>query len=271
MKAPKDAEPSSTSEFLSQGQRNTSRQTDWTWDELVLACALVHRNGWREVKRTDRRAQELSDLLHAMGIHPQEARGDSFRNVSSVQRKTADLATAHPDYRGTTTKGGALTQKVVQEFLRRPEEMLAAADTIWKTITSGDAELLRAVSSPAPDEAEVVAPEGRIVERRHRFRERDPKLRAAKIKRVLAAGAPLACEVCAFDFLEFYGQHGSGYIEVHHRTPLHESGETETRLEDLALLCANCHQMSHRRLESTGTWPSVAELREVVNRGRSSP
>lgn len=54
----------------------------------------------------------------------------------------------------------------------------------------------------------------------------------------MAAGADIAYEVCGFDFGYVYGERGEGYIEVHHVRPLHISGETETRLDNLALLYA---------------------------------
>lgn len=243
------------------------RSPDWTWDEIVLACALTHDNNWKEVKRDDRRALELSDLLQLLPIHPPELRGDDFRNPSSIQRKTADIATAHPNYKGKTTKGGKLTRDVVNAFIARPQEMLAAAARIRALIASGDADALEAVSTPPPDEAEASADEGRILERLHRYRERNPRLRKQKISAVIASGKPLACEVCNFDFARTYGQHGDGYIEVHHVLPLHEAGPTRTELKDLALLCANCHRMCHRKLEKTSTWPSPSELRELLGRG----
>ena len=57
----------------------------------------------------------------------------------------------------------------------------------------------------------------------------------------------LACETCGFDFKAMCGPHGDGYIECHHVIPLHASGETKTRLDDLILICSNCHRMIHRR------------------------
>ena len=83
-----------------------------------------------------------------------------------------------------------------------------------------------------------------------------------KISSVLAAGGPLACEVCEFDFSKFYGDRGQGYIECHHVEPLHVGGERVRTIRDLALLCSNCHRMIHTR----PPWPSPAELREVVRR-----
>lgn len=241
---------------------------DWTRDELILACALVTRNEWREVKKNDPRALELSDLLRMMPIHPPEKRAPEFRNLDSVQRKTADLATARPGYTGAKTKGGRLTEEVAREFYERPEEMLAAADRIRATLASSDTMLLHALATPDPDEEEKAAREGRLLERVHRFRERNPRLRQKKIDSVRRAGGTLSCQVCGFNFAQSFGEHGEGYIEVHHVVPLHERGPSETRLADLALLCANCHRMSHRRLDRSGTWPSPDELRAIIDASR---
>lgn len=100
--------------------------------------------------------------------------------------------------------------------------------------------------------------EGRA--RAHLRRERDPKLRRRKIADTKRRGLPLSCEVCTFDFSRMYGNHGADYIECHHRIPLHVTGETQTRLADLALLCSNCHRMIHR----TKQWLTVEELQCIV-------
>lgn len=245
----------------------TTRSPAWTRDELILACAVVYRNEWHEVRKDDPRALELSHLLQCLPVHPHELRGPKFRTPSSVQRKTADLASAHPSYGGVTTKGGQLTKQIVDEFVERPDEMLSAADHIRSAIASADPEILNAIATPDPQEGEteeVTAVEGRILQRMHRFRERNARLRKQKIESVRRGGGALACQVCGFDFAQRFGSHGEGYIEVHHVLPLHETGTAETRLSDLALVCANCHRMSHRRLVGTGTWPSPQELREII-------
>jgi len=100
--------------------------------------------------------------------------------------------------------------------------------------------------------------EGRQVLKAHLARERSRELRAAKIRE---AGDVLRCEVCAFDFGAKYPGVGDGFIEVHHRTSLADrapAGGT-TKLEELALVCANCHRMLHRR-EST----TIDSLRNTV-------
>ena len=51
-------------------------------------------------------------------------------------------------------------------------------------------------------------------------------------------------QVCSFDFSTTYGTHGTGFIEVHHVSPLHTlKPGSRTRLQDVAVLCANCHRI----------------------------
>lgn len=76
----------------------------------------------------------------------------------------------------------------------------------------------------------------------------------------------LKCKVCEFDFEEFYGEWGKGFIEVHHLQPLATNqGEViETNPQtDLIVLCANCHRMVHRKLGITLT---IEELKEKIRR-----
>jgi 5-methylcytosine-specific restriction protein A len=236
------------------------RNPSWQRDELLLACALVVQNGWRELRENDLRVMDLSDVLQVLPLHPVETRGTMFRSTGSVSRKTTDLATAHPSYHGTPTRGGRLDKEVVAAFIARPAEMLAAADRIRSVAVSG----LLDVPPEQPDPDDEAAPEGRLLAKLHRARERDPKLREKKIKAVLAAGGSLKCEVCGFSFADTYGPLGEGYIEVHHTVPLHVSGETTTSLADLALLCSNCHRMCHRSASPEEPWRTPGALRALL-------
>ena len=130
-----------------------------------------------------------------------------------------------------------------------------------------EAQALRAVSVPVADDPllyldeeldEIAASEGRSVLVAHYRRERNRALRQAKIAAVRARGGHTGCEVCGFDFEATYGKIGEDFIEVHHVVPLHVSGETITRLGDLALLCSNCHRMVHRAIP----WLTPDQLRE---------
>jgi hypothetical protein len=80
----------------------------------------------------------------------------------------------------------------------------------------------------------------------HRRRERDLKLARAKIDDVLRKHNKICCEACGFDFAEHYGALGGEFGEVHHRVELSKEDERLVGLDDLAVLCANCHRMIHR-------------------------
>ncbi|MBK9934281.1 MAG: HNH endonuclease [Cytophagaceae bacterium] len=71
----------------------------------------------------------------------------------------------------------------------------------------------------------------------------------------------LCCDVCGFSFVEKYGEVGLGYIEAHHTYPISElTEETQTRPEDMALVCSNCHRMLHRRRP----WLDMEALKGLV-------
>jgi 5-methylcytosine-specific restriction enzyme A len=92
------------------------------------------------------------------------------------------------------------------------------------------------------------------------YYERDTKLRAKAIE---IHGT--TCMVCQTNFEAKYGTHGKDYIEVHHLTPLHTLIEKSliSPKEDMAVLCANCHRMIHRKKNMPLT---IKELKEIWNR-----
>ncbi|WP_225625568.1 HNH endonuclease [Streptomyces werraensis] len=246
-------------------QVKAAQNPDWARDEIILACNLVMANGWKGLDAQDGRVIELSALLQLLPIHADADRNETFRNPNGVARKTFDIATRHPDYRGKPTKGGALDVDVLHEFLARPDQMTEVARLIREGISTGELQdLVQADDGELDDD--FSAPEGRLLLRRHRARERNKELRKKKIDSVLQRGGTLACEACGFDFEEVYGERGAGYVECHHVVPLHEAGEGKTKLSDLALICANCHRMIHRR----APWPTPAELRTTIEDRRAS-
>ncbi|MFJ6754357.1 HNH endonuclease [Streptomyces sp. NPDC091273] len=246
------------------------RSPAWTWDELLLACALVVKNGWRELRAGDPAVTDLSGLLRALPLPERTGLADrlpEYRSAGSVSRKTTDLASNHPDYPGKPTKGGKLDKLIIKEFLAREASMLQAAQAIETGIGSGQLALI----PEQPDEADedgTTAAEGRLLARWAISRERNPMLRKRKIDQVRKLGLPLRCAVCTFDFHSAYGALGNGYIEVHHVLPLHISGPRETNLNDLALLCANCHRMCHRGHQGA-SWRTPDELKTEMEHSRS--
>ncbi|GAB3563401.1 HNH endonuclease [Spelaeicoccus albus] len=243
---------------------NKRRNPAWAREEIILVAEAVAANSWHELRTGDAEARELSKLLQKLDIHPVDARPHDFRSPGSVSRKTSDIMTAHSAYSGVRTKGGALTREVVQEFESDPSGMVAQAEYVRERATEGGA--LPSSGRVVDPDLGVPASEGGVRERAHLARERDKRIRKAKINAVRAAGGAIECEVCGFNFGAAYGNRGHGYIEVHHRVPLHVSGPTETSLADLALLCSNCHRMIHR----AHPWLTVEQLSEIASEGQET-
>lgn len=71
----------------------------------------------------------------------------------------------------------------------------------------------------------------------------------------------LFCENCGFDFSSKYGKRGADFIEAHHVKPVSEMTESNiTRVEDLVMLCANCHSMIHVKRP----WLTMTELKKIT-------
>lgn len=99
--------------------------------------------------------------------------------------------------------------------------------------------------------------------RKHKYYERDRSIIIDKKNAVLQAKGRLDCECCDTNFETYYGSIGEGFIECHHIFPIGSGVERVTELSDLALVCANCHRMLHRRRDN-GTYHSVKSLRNLI-------
>jgi predicted HNH restriction endonuclease len=113
------------------------------------------------------------------------------------------------------------------------------------------------------DDDDMIFPEGKMKYFVHRKREREPKIaRLVKQKR-LKYDPFLRCDICGFSFKEVYGDIGKGFIEAHHVIPLSDlKEETETKLEDIVLVCSNCHRMLHRKRP----WVTIDQLKTLTSK-----
>lgn len=114
----------------------------------------------------------------------------------------------------------------------------------------------------------VVIEEGTLERRNVTQRKRSDKLRTKAIEKYKAEnGNKLPCKACDFDFEDTYGEHGKGFIEIHHTKPVHESDiegtqqEINEALKKVVPLCSNCHRMVHRKKNSM---LSVEELKNLI-------
>lgn len=143
--------------------------------------------------------------------------------------------------------GSKLDANVFKEFYKNRDRLHSIANEIKKA--SMIVEIKDKIYTVEDDEQTLADSviEGQVLYKLHKVRERDIEIVRAKKKQVQEREGKLACEACIFEFEEFYGEIGKGYIECHHRIPLHTlKVETKTTLEDLSLVCSNCHRMLHR-------------------------
>lgn len=192
-----------------------------------------------------------------MPIEPELAESPTFRNPNGVQLKVYNFAAIDPEGEiEGMSHGGVGDQLVFDEFASNPERLHVVAEAIRANLDG-----LRPAEAEVEEEGISEAAEGAVLTRVHRVRERSAKLIAAKKRQVMDAEGALRCEGCAFDFHETYGDRGEGFIECHHTRPVSELTPGErTRIEDLALVCCNCHRMIHVRRP----WLSMSELRSLV-------
>jgi 5-methylcytosine-specific restriction enzyme A len=233
-----------------------SRKDAWLRDELILALDLYRREGRNPSSESVR---ELSEQLRSIPLEPHLAEDPVFRNEVGVRMKVSNFVSINPaeETRGMS-RGGRGDGVVFDEFWDDPARLEATAQAIRANMTA-----IAPDPDPVGDEDDDTAEaiEGEILTRRHKTRERNRRLRERKKAEALAATGRLECEGCGFDFAARYGERGDGYIECHHTVPLSDLRPgTRTRLNDLALVCANCHRMIHRKAE----WLSMDELRATV-------
>jgi 5-methylcytosine-specific restriction protein A len=84
-----------------------------------------------------------------------------------------------------------------------------------------------------------------------------------KLKSVMREVGFLQCECCGTAAEAYPPEYRKSVFEVHHRRPLSE-GSTLTGVDDLALLCANCHRAIHTF--PNDQMPSVDEFRQQLQK-----
>ena len=229
----------------------------WTRDELIVTLDFYFEHSPRIPDKQSLEILELSEFLNSLKRSLGGEGGGSFRNANGVYMKLMNFRRFDPSYAGKGLERGGKDDEVVWNLYASDRPLLRKLASNIRSFVETESSQAFPLGAEIDEESE----EGRILTRTHSFRERDPKLVARKKQRVLQELGCLACEVCGFDFSEAYGARGQGYIECHHTKPVSElrAGES-TKIVDLALVCANCHRMIHRRRP----WISVDELRSIL-------
>ena len=178
------------------------------------------------------------ELQKAWGVVAKQVRyretGDWY---SSLSRFPAALFDAH----------GYVLFATQEDYQNSPHISIGKQISVRKPGISAIPDYILGADSQASQSLDVdihtvEATEGRRRLVLHLQRERNQTV--VRSKKKLAAS--LDCEVCGFSFSRTYGSAASDYCEVHHLKPLSDVEDTaQTRMEDLAILCANCHRVVH--------------------------
>ncbi len=234
---------------------------NWQRDEIILALDLYFDLEPREMDNANPKVIELSQTLNNLPIHKGAKLNQKFRNPNGVGLKLSNFKAIDPDFDGKGMVRYSISDlKIFEEFKGRRDELKRLANRI-KAITIKD-DLNHQLSVLSDSEEDLTSVnEGNVIYKLHKLRERNPSLARLKKKKYLDKYGKLDCEVCGFDFFNKYGQLGMGFIECHHRTPLANLEEsTKTKLEDLALVCSNCHRMLHKGIDTL----SIKELKTLI-------
>lgn len=239
---------------------------NWTTDELILALELYLAD-YREKSADDKHDKviELSKMLNELGRVLGTRTGNGYRNPNGVSMKLLNFSSLDPKKTGQGKAGlkqvSKLDRRVWDRFALHPEELRKTADAIRSRLK----EFARTGHAVGGDEEPDLqeAPEGRLLTRTHRVRERQPKLVKACKKRAKELYGYLACAACGFNFGEVYGDDADHIIDCHHTKPVHTLDEDgKTHIDDLELLCSNCHRVVH----SFSPWLSIPELKNRLGR-----
>lgn len=235
---------------------SSKRNPPWSREELILALDLYRKYEGRDPGDKHPDVVALSALLREMAG---STGATTFRNPNGVAMKLMNFRSLDPAFTAGGGKGlasaGRLDREVWDEFADDRSGLAIAAEGIRRGVEAG-------LDDDVLDElAGYEAKEGRVSYRLHKQLERDRKIVALRKRQALLKHGTLACEACAFDFQAAYGARGAGYIEAHHVNPVHamKAGST-TKLEDLALVCANCHRMIH----AAKPWLTIDQLRTLL-------
>ncbi len=238
------------------------RNPPWHRDEIILALDLYSRLEPGQINAKNPEIQELSRLLNRLPIF--EIRPDEvkFRNSNGVSLKLSNFLAIDDTYHGKGMQSfSQLDKKVFEEFESDSSRLHRVANSI-KSIAADPNLPNQLYLIPEDDEGEnFEVQEGAVIYKLHKFRERDSKIIELKKKQEFNKFGRLLCEACEFDFNIKYGELGFKYIECHHKTPLSNfSGTSQTTIDDLALVCSNCHRMLHRSIDTL----NVDSLRRLI-------
>jgi 5-methylcytosine-specific restriction protein A len=236
------------------------KRLDWKRDELILALDLYFRVDVRRKKQMLPSLTELSNVLKRLPLYAESEKEENYRSIDAIYMKLCNFLRLDPKYSGKGLRSGAkLDQEIWDRYSGSREELERVADLLRNSYKY-KVELSSILSHNTP-EAESFF-EGTILYKMHWIQDRNSPLIKIKKKQMWESRHKFLCEACDFDYFAYYGERGEGYIECHHNIPISQiKMEHEVKLQDLSLVCSNCHSIIHFRRP----WVMVEQLRKEVS------
>ena len=184
----------------------------WNKEETVAVLKLFLKNENKNLSKNNVKVLELAELFKREAI---ERKRETYPSAASIAMKLGNFTSL-------------LNQKGLPHVSKLDKQ-------VWQEY-----------AIPWYFQEIVNAEEGKQVTVTHLLYERNRCI-VNKKKQQAALKGELECEICHFNFEKVYGNVGRNFIEAHHIVPLAEAkGLHKTKLEDLILVCSNCHRMLHR-------------------------
>ena len=184
----------------------------WNKKETVAVLKLFLKNENKNLSKNNVKVLELAELFKREAI---ERKRETYPSAASIAMKLGNFTSL-------------LNQKGLSHVSKLDKQ-------VWQEY-----------AIPWYFQEIVNAEEGKQVTVTHLLYERNRCI-VNKKKQQTALKGELECEICHFNFEKVYGNVGKNFIEAHHIVPLAEAkGLHKTKLEDLILVCSNCHRMLHR-------------------------
>ena len=216
--------------------------------ELILPALFVMDRGSGYIS-TSKLIDTLTELLSPAGEDTKILAG---RNDTKFSQKVRNLNLHKTlETRGFAVperRGFSITKEGRAELRRHRFDLEPLFEFQFDASAAELSQLASGTQLHVIDERDIT--EGELRLRSNEYRTRSTELRQAAINHYSHEGC-IYCEACEFEFARAYPSIGDGYIQIHHLKPVSflkgKVLRIDEALSNVCPLCANCHQMVHRK------------------------
>lgn len=155
-----------------------------------------------------------------------------------------------------------MDKSVWNEFGDKPDIVARiAAEIIEDSVLYNENEQLNSTVSD-----EEAFAEGKIITETHKRKERNKNIRKTIIA-IRKKNNTVFCDLCGMKPYFDDSIDECAIFECHHIIPLSQSGGlVETKIDDIAFLCSNCHKAIHSKIAKEKKWITPEEMKNFVSK-----